>query len=76
VPRPSTVALPALHYWRSQRMLSQLALAITCGVSTQTIHALEHNARAKPETVARLAAALAVEPGALLAPPPADVQTR
>jgi len=74
VPRPPTVALPALHYWRSQRMLSQLTLAINSGVHARTISLLEHDARADPETVTRLAAALAVEPSALMAQPPDDVQ--
>ncbi len=70
MPRPLPVKLPGLHYWRTQRRLSQLALALQATLTARTIHALEHGSGATPETVRRLADALDVPPSDLLRQPP------
>jgi len=62
--------LPALAYWRIQRLLSQPALAARVGVRIRTIRNLEHGSGARLEIIRRLAAALDVTPDDLRRQPP------
>ena len=62
--------LPALAYWRTQRLLSQPALAARVGVRIRTIRNLEHGSGARLAIIRRLAEVLDVTPDDLRRQPP------
>lgn len=65
--------LPRLKLWRQRRALALRDLAVASGVGVSTISLLERGkAAARPSTVRKLAAALAVDPMALMAEPGED----
>ena len=69
---PRGVALPRLREVRLRRLVTQAELAARAGVSVATISKLEQRGRdstAALATARKLAAALDVEPQALMAPP-------
>jgi len=68
--RPYLSTLPALRYWRAQRLLTRPALRAGAGLSCQSLYALEHGGRARMSTVLRLAEALGVPHGDLIREPP------
>ena len=70
-PRATTVAVPALAYWRVQRTLLQRELATRAGLHLRHVQRLEAGGRAGLDTVRQLAEALGVEPGDLMREPPA-----
>jgi len=69
-PRPTLVATPALRYWRTQRALTQTALAERLAVAISTVQRLEAGGAARLSTVAKLAEVLGVTPADLMAAPP------
>ncbi len=64
-PRVTTVRLPSLRYWRSQRAMHQEELATQAGVSMATLWRIETGRPATLDTTRKLAAALGVTPADL-----------
>ena len=65
--RPRSTPLPALATHRRRRGLTQRQLGELAGVAHTTVQRLESLERgAYPQTLRKLAAALGVEPGALV----------
>ena len=75
-PRPTLVATPALRYWRTQRALTQTALAERLAVAISTVQRLEAGGAARLSTVAKLAEVLGVTPADLMTPPTQTNQLR
>ena len=69
-PRPTLVATPALRYWRTQRALTQTALAERLAVAISTVQRLEAGGAARLSTVGKLAEVLGVTPADLMTSPP------
>jgi transcriptional regulator with XRE-family HTH domain len=70
---PRGVSLPRLREVRLRKLLTQEELATRSGVSSATISLLElGNRTAAVSTARKLAAALGVDPGELMAPTPAS----
>lgn len=63
-----TYPLPRVAEWRERRLLSQQELADAVKMARSTIARLEVGEPARPSTVRKLAAALSVEPAALMRP--------
>jgi transcriptional regulator with XRE-family HTH domain len=66
----TTVPVPSLRYWRTQRALDQAQLSKQANVSMATLWRLETGRPATLETVRKLAEALGVTPAQLQAQPP------
>jgi transcriptional regulator with XRE-family HTH domain len=73
-PRATLVAIPSLRYWRTQLAVPQTELAARARVGINTVQRLEAGGTARLSTIARLAVALKVTPGQLMAQPP-EAQT-
>jgi transcriptional regulator with XRE-family HTH domain len=67
---PRGTPLPRLRHWRQRRAMTQQQLADASGVSARAISRLESDPTrpAEATTHAKLAAALRVDPGELMAP--------
>ena len=68
----TTVAVPALTYWRVRRTMLQRELAERTGLHLRHVQRLEAGGRAGLDTVRKLAAALDVDPNELRRQPPAS----
>lgn len=66
----TTVATPALHYWRTARALLQQELADRAGVHLTSIKRGEHGQPLRLDIIRQLAAALQVDPLDLMRQPP------
>ena len=70
MPAPTSVALPALVYWRIQRGFTQAELAERIGVRRPTIARIEAGNPALVRTARALAEALSVQVADLQRQPP------
>jgi hypothetical protein len=64
------VFVPGLTYWRKKKRLTPKRLFELSGIDDVWIDHLEHRDWCRPETVAKLAEALGVEPADLMGQPP------
>jgi transcriptional regulator with XRE-family HTH domain len=64
------LCVPSLAYWRKQRGLTAKRLFERSGIDDVWIEHLERGDWCRPETCAKLAEALQVEPDQLMAEPP------
>ncbi len=70
----TTARTPSLHYWRTQRALSQQELADHAALHVMSVYRGEHEQPMRLAVIRRLAAVLDVAPADLMRQPPAERQ--
>ncbi|MDQ6673704.1 MAG: helix-turn-helix domain-containing protein [Chloroflexota bacterium] len=58
--------VPSLRFWRTQRMLGQVELAVRAGVHPTSVQRGEMGVPLRPAIIAKLAEALNCDPAALM----------
>jgi transcriptional regulator with XRE-family HTH domain len=71
-PRTTSIAVPALRYWRTRRAMHQVELAEAADVSLISVQRGEAGQALRLLTVRKLARALRVEPDQLMAARPPE----